>query len=381
MIRISEIDLTKTEKGDCINCAITESGLPEDVVRSYFDSMYRDMVATSTNKVTWKDVLEIFRKNLSGASGVAENPSVDLLKDIQNSNDIILNLKKMCVLCEAITGHNLTNDTNLDTDIRDCYMGSKDFGKVLGRDQKILANLGESAVDKAPVLTGLNDFDAGTIGVEERKEMFDTMSQTLANYHKYTIQIPGINSTFNVIKEFIDKQLDEISNDKYITQRDNDVFEDFINQLYHGEHIPPHFASIDYLRTFVSDFTHLLMYIVNCNDKYLKYLGDKFNNFVNTENLINYKKVHKMIVTEFNDYIEYTDPYETDSGIIDRNLPNINVEHNISCVLGSLNIINNIRGEFNLGIRKIINSYITHTTNLVTTYKNAYLRISKYQQL
>lgn len=373
MIRISEIDLTKTEKGDCINCAITESGLPEDVVHSYFDSMYRDMVATSPNKVTWKDVLEIFRKNLSGASGVTESPSVDILKDIQNSNDIILNLKKMCVLCEAITGHNLTNDTNLDTDVRDCYL-SKDLGKDL-------SNLGESAVDKAPVLTGLNDFDAETIGVEKQKEMFDTMSKTLAYYHKYTIQIPGINSTFNVIKEFIDKQLDEISNDKYITQRDNDVFEDFINQLYHGEHIPPHFASIDYIRTFVSDFTYLLMYIVNNNDEYLRYLGDKFNNFVNTENLINYKKVHKMIVTEFNDYVEYTDPYQIDSGIIDRDLPNINVEHNISCILGSLNIINNIRGEFNVGIRKIINSYITHTTNLVTTYKKAYLRINKYQQL
>ena len=369
MIRASEIDLKNTEKRNCLNEAVAISGLPEEVVNAYFDSMYRDMKASTNDKITWCNVLNIFKKNIC----VVQNPVSDMsyqgmLKSIQNNPDIISNLKKICVICESLSGHNLTKDTELDSDYRDMFINAD----VINADV-----INESALDKnMPVLCSISDTDAETIGIEKQKEVFDTLKEVLAYNHKYLAFVPGVKNSYNVIKEFIDNQINNVLNDKYVTQKDEEEANKFIKELYQNEHIPPHYASIDYLRTFISDFTYLLMYIIHNNNLYIEYLGSKFKDFVNTENLINYTRIRDIIMNDFN--IE-TRPKDDICCEITSHPSIINIEHTIKSVLGTLNIINNIRGEFSLGIRKMLNSYITQTTNLVISYKNAYLRINKYQ--
>ena len=361
MIRISDIDPNRTDKGDCIQEAVAVSGLPRDVVERYFDSLHRDMKATSeVVRVTWSDVLDRF-KSMCGvvSSDVVDVDCGDLgsvIDGIRRSKDTVDSLKRICVVAEMLTGHNLTGDTVLDSDVRDV--------------------MNESAIDGAVNHCVVNNgVDRENIDLDTKLNVFNSLKDVLVYNHKYCSHVLGLESTFSVIMDFIDSQIDDIVNSKSVTQRDEEEYRRFIEDLYRHAHIAPHYSSVDYLRTFVSDFTDLLSVILRNNDVLMKKLGRLYKNMVNTELFLNYRDITDVLC----DVLQLNDGSVVMYAVYDES-ENTNFEQMVKSILGTVNILQNIRGEFSLNIRKLLNSYITHTINLVNSYKGVYLRVKQYNQ-
>ncbi len=190
--------------------------------------------------------------------------------------------------------------------------------------------------------------------VREDLRLYSSLRERLTKYSTSWAKTPQNNEVYEAILSHIDMEISDLVNSQSIQSVDLNMYADFFNNLFTGGALNVMYHNTDYLKKLIPDlqtFMFDLMLVIN------GYVTDKsaLNKFLDLNTLNSYRNSTKILfdlIASSNKSSYLRNNYSS--------LPN-NYRVSLDCLL----VIKAIQNEFNINIRKSINSYVTKTMEIL----------------
>jgi hypothetical protein len=219
------------------------------------------------------------------------------------------------------------------------------------------------------------------------KHLLNDIFKGYNNYH--------IDDIHNIIKEYLDCEINELTNICNVQSVDDSQYEKFIKDVITLPTINAMYYNPDYLKTITADTQTLLLDLALIVHEYFKMMS-KFNSYIDQEKIYKYNTISTTLLESiytsvYSSYLLNNLKLQCCSDAIDVEKSNTMSAKSVKDVLfhrlyledeysiGFYNwnriatdcilIIKGIQNEFPIKIRKILNIYISYCLELIHSYK------------
>lgn len=229
-------------------------------------------------------------------------------------------------------------------------------------------NIKKTAIDNFSTLAIGEDF------IDDNLYFYKDLKYILTDIWK-SCDTSERKDVYSRLVKFIDNQIEYYVNKSNTEQIDESNYSEFLYSLINSPSLNAMYFSPDYLKTVTSDYQTLLYDLVYIVDRYVQN-SQKYMDYVDITKISNYKKAYALINKSI---ISSNVSSSIAENVVDYGLDNQGRYHYNQLANDCLLIIKSIQNEFNVGLRKVINLYITSSLELLHTLKFMETRLNNFR--
>lgn len=229
----------------------------------------------------------------------------------------------------------------------------------------------------------LPEVNPGTL--ENNIELFSSLKHYLNDLYKRCETVEHLD-VYSKIMLYLDNEINELINIENVQSVDNKQYQLFLEDLLNSTSLNPLYNNVDFIKTITPDLQTLMFDLMLLINDYISRDTYTFQNYIDISKIKNYKHFSRLlfesIISSFqiSKLIDKTVKKEFKINL-DNFIPNSYVamgRYNYNAIAENcLWIIKSIQGEFNIKIRKYINTYITYTLELLYAYRKIETNLNK----